>query len=86
MQIAIENDISKILFTSSGVVYGSSTKDLKDENDIDYSLDNEKRNGLAKGKILAEDIICKLSVENNINFKIARCFSFVGPYIPLDMH
>tara|TARA_B110000003_G_scaffold168842_1_gene168751 strand:- start:1150 stop:2184 length:1035 start_codon:yes stop_codon:yes gene_type:complete len=86
MQIAIENDISKILFTSSGVVYGSSTKDLKDENDIDYSLDNEKRNGLAKGKILAEDIICKLSVENNINFKIARCFSFVGPYLPLDMH
>ena len=31
MEIAIENNISKILFTSSGVVYGSSSKDMKDE-------------------------------------------------------
>jgi nucleoside-diphosphate-sugar epimerase len=86
MEIAIENNISKILFTSSGVVYGSSSKDIKDESDVSHSLNLEKRNGLAKGKILAEDIISNLSLENNINFKIARCFSFVGPYLPLDIH
>ncbi|MDC0126872.1 NAD(P)-dependent oxidoreductase [Methylophilaceae bacterium] len=86
MEIAIENNISKILFTSSGVVYGSSSKDMKDESDVCHSLELEKRNGLAKGKILAEDIISKMSIENNINFKIARCFSFVGPYLPLDIH
>ena len=86
MNIAIHNNISKILFTSSGVVYGSSSKDMKDESDINDSLDLEKRNGLAKGKMLAENIISNMSTENNINFKIARCFSFVGPYLPLDMH
>ena len=86
MNIAIQNNISKILFTSSGVVYGSSSKDMKDESDINDSLDLEKRNGLAKGKMLAEDTISNMSTENNINFKIARCFSFVGPYLPLDMH
>jgi dTDP-glucose 4,6-dehydratase/UDP-glucose 4-epimerase len=86
MNIAIQNNISKILFTSSGVVYGSSSKDMKDESDINDSLDLEKRNGLAKGKMLAENIISNMSTENNINFKIARCFSFVGPYLPLDMH
>ena len=86
MEIAVRNNISKVLFTSSGVVYGSSSKDMKNENDISHSLDLEKRNGLAKGKILAEDIISNMSIENNINFKIARCFSFVGPYLPLDMH
>ena len=86
MEIVIRNNISKVLFTSSGVVYGSSSKDMKDESDISHSLDLEKRNGLAKGKILAEDIISNMSIENNINFKIARCFSFVGPYLPLDIH
>ena len=86
MEIVIRNNISKVLFTSSGVVYGSSSKDMKNENDISHSLDLEKRNGLAKGKILAEDIISNMSIENNINFKIARCFSFVGPYLPLDIH
>jgi len=86
MEIAIENNISKILFTSSGVVYGSSSKDMIDESDTSHSLDLEKRNGLAKGKILAEDIISNLSLKNNINFKIARCFSFVGPYLPLNIH
>ena len=86
MEIAIENNISKILFTSSGVVYGSSSKDMKVESDEGSSLDLEKRNGLAKGKILAEDIISDLSLKNNINYKIARCFSFVGPYLPLDIH
>ena len=86
MEIAVRNNVSKVLFTSSGVVYGSSSKDMKNENDISHSLDLEKRNGLAKGKTLAEDIISNMSIENNINFKIARCFSFVGPYLPLDMH
>jgi nucleoside-diphosphate-sugar epimerase len=86
MEIAIASNIPKILFTSSGVVYGSSSKDMKDEDDVSHSLGLEKRNGLAKGKILAEDIISNLSLENNINFKIARCFSFVGPYLPLNIH
>ena len=86
MEIAIENNISKILFTSSGVVYGSSSKDMKSESDVSHSIELEKRNGLAKGKILAEDVISNLSLKNNINFKIARCFSFVGPYLPLNIH
>ena len=86
MDIAIKNNIPKILFTSSGVVYGSSSKDMKEEGDVSLTLDLEKRNGLAKGKILAEDTISNMSLENNINFKIARCFSFVGPYLPLDIH
>jgi len=86
MEIAIASNIPKILFTSSGVVYGSSSKDMKDEDDVGHSLGLEKRNGLAKGKMLAEDIISNLSLENNINFKIARCFSFVGPYLPLNIH
>ena len=86
MEIAIASNIPKILFTSSGVVYGSSSKDMKDEDDVSHSLGLEKRNGLAKGKLLAEDIISNLSLENNINFKIARCFSFVGPYLPLNIH
>ncbi len=86
MKLAIQNNISKILFTSSGVVYGPSLKDKKKESDIFDSLDLEKKNGLAKGKLLAEDIISNLSSENNINYKIARCFSFVGPYLPLDIH
>jgi len=86
MEIAIENNVSKILFTSSGVIYGSSSKNMISESDTSQSINLEKGNGLAKGKMLAEDIISSLSLKNNINFKIARCFSFVGPYLPLDIH
>jgi len=86
MELAINNNISKVLFTSSGVVYGPSSKTLENINVLTDSINVQEKNGLAKGKVLAEDIISTLSLKNNINYKVARCFSFIGPHLPLDIH
>lgn len=32
------------------------------------------------------EFLCYIYSKNNINIKIARCFTFIGPYLPLDLH
>jgi len=86
IDFAVKNKIAKILFTSSGVVYGQNDKLHLMEQDFDSSLILKENSGLAQGKILAETIITNRCRSHNINYKIARCFSFVGPYLPLDIH
>ena len=86
IDFAVKNKIPKILFTSSGVIYGQSDKINFSEQDFDSSLNLKENSGLAQGKILAERIIIDQCQKYNINYKIARCFSFVGPYLPLDIH
>ena len=39
-----------------------------------------------RGKRLAEYVITYYCDKHNISFNIARCFSFVGPYLPLNIH
>ena len=34
----------------------------------------------------ADAVIIKRSDKHKISFNIARCFSFVGPYLPLNLH
>jgi UDP-glucuronate decarboxylase len=86
IDFAIKNKIPKLLFTSSGVIYGQSDKMHLMEQDFVKSPIVNKGTGLAQGKILAETIITNRCRSHNINYKIARCFSFVGPYLPLDIH
>ena len=86
IDFAVKNKITKILFTSSGVIYGQNNKLYLMEQDFDNSLSVKENSGLAQGKILAETIITNRCRSHNINYKIARCFSFVGPYLPLDIH
>jgi len=86
IDFAIKNKIPKLLFTSSGVIYGQSDKMHLMEQDFVKPPIVNKGTGLAQGKILAETIITNRCRSHNINYKIARCFSFVGPYLPLDIH
>lgn len=86
IELAIKSKIKKVLFTSSGVVYGSTNTNKIKENDYSGNIHKENNSGLAQGKLLAEKIIEDKCSEHNINYKIARCFSFIGPYLPLDIH
>lgn len=76
--------LKSILFTSSGVVYGVNDKPVSEE--LEFDLTKLKYNGLAIGKIEAERLVSEYAIKNNINYKIARCFSFAGPYLPLNIH
>lgn len=81
---------SKILYCSSGAVYGKQPLNIEkiDENfplQKDLSnLSNEKQN-YCLGKRFAETEIKKLGILG-LNVSIARCFAFLGKYLPKDQH
>jgi dTDP-glucose 4,6-dehydratase len=87
-EFAVKCNAKKILFTSSGAVYG--------EQPISLSHISEEFSGAplpfnleahwGEGKRVAEFLLAYYSKKFSIEIKIARCFTFVGPYIPLDIH
>jgi dTDP-glucose 4,6-dehydratase len=78
---------SKIIYTSSGAVYGQQPKYLKKFNE-NYFLKNKRvdfankdRNMYSVYKLKNENIFKKLG-ELGLNVSIARCFAFVGKFLP----
>lgn len=80
---------SKILYVSSGAVYGSQPPDLafidesyevKDSTDIP-----EGKRDYAIAKRDAEAALKRLAAEG-LDVAIARCFAFVGRWLPRDQH
>ena len=80
---------SKILYISSGAVYGKQPVDVEhitEENsylDLE-SLDTHKK-GYAASKRDSESAIMKLG-DRGLQVSIARCFAFVGKYLPRNQH
>lgn len=76
------------LFTSSGAVYGSQPLDLERiaESYVPASESIDSRNAYALGKRDAEALATAECAGGGPSVRIARLFSFVGPYLPLDAH
>jgi dTDP-glucose 4,6-dehydratase len=79
---------AEFLLTSSGAVYGKQPPALphipEDYNGAPEPL--ELSSGYGEGKRLAEYLCALFSKHYGLKAKIARCFAFVGPYLPLDTH
>lgn len=80
---------SKIVYTSSGAVYGQQPADL-DRVTEDYQPGEvgdmvAYKRDYAEAKRLAEERIAGLGQEG-IAISVARCFAFVGYYLPRDQH
>ena len=80
---------SKIVYCSSGAVYGyqdENNKFLKEDSVLGdlTKLDNIKHS-YAVAKRYSEAAIKELGAKN-MNVVIARCFSFIGRYLPRDQH
>ena len=80
---------SKILFTSSGAVYGEQPNNIKSlkENYLNF---NKKKNfkksykkNYANFKLKSEKLFEELG-KSGLNVSIARCFAFVGEFLPLN--
>lgn len=66
----------KILFTSSGAVYGPRTSPASEGDECNPVT------AYGKGKLESE----KLLLASGLDVKIARCFAFVGQYLPRTIH
>lgn len=80
--------VKKVLFLSSGAIYGtksiSSSGFLEEDSS---SIDcNNSLSSYGESKRYAELLCSIYNKQFNIPYVTARCFSFVGPRLPLDSH
>lgn len=88
LDFAVHSGTKKFLFTSSGAVYGKQphqTTHIPESHCGSPDLTDQSA-AYGEGKRTAELFCMLYSRKYNIEPKIARCFAFVGPYLPLDMH
>jgi nucleoside-diphosphate-sugar epimerase len=81
-------ELKAFLYTSSGAVYGNQPDNVAriSETDNFYIDINHPNSAYSEGKRLAE-LYCSIYAHHfNVPVKIARCFAFVGPYLPLENH
>lgn len=88
LEFAKDQPLQSLLFTSSGAVYGKQPETVTHVKETEsFHVDiNDSRSAYAEGKRLAE-LYCSIYYSHySLPVKIARCFAFVGPYLPLDKH
>jgi dTDP-glucose 4,6-dehydratase/UDP-glucose 4-epimerase len=86
LTLAKSSQVKRILFTSSGAVYGNQVCDFVEESQSVFINSLHAESGLALGKGVAEFLLSQASKEAGLEVVIARCFSFVGPGMPMDLH
>jgi len=88
LDLGLRAGAEAFLLTSSGAVYGPQPPDLErvpeSYGGAPDPLDPEATYGHAKR--LAEQLCVLHHQRHGLNTKVARCFAFVGPYLPLDGH
>lgn len=75
--------IQKFLFLSSGAVYGKGDLPFTEEAPSDFSI-NRAVTGYGMGKKAIEWMCAQELEKKGISYSIARLFSFLGPYLPLE--
>ena len=91
LEFAKLTNCNNFLYLSSASAYGRqlmnksklseelNTAPLTNDKNFDFSV-------LGESKRIAELFTTIYSQKHNINTSIARCFSFVGPFIPINIH
>jgi dTDP-glucose 4,6-dehydratase len=88
LNFATKNPIVSFLNISSGAIYGSQPAEIskiKESDCFNIDLYNPKASYYESKR--ASEMYASLYCEQyNLPVKTARCFAFVGPYLPLEKH
>jgi nucleoside-diphosphate-sugar epimerase len=88
LEFALQSNVSRFLYASSGAVYGPQNPSIShiEEGHLTGPDTTSIRSSYAEGKRVAEHMCVLASANQTIETVIARCFAFGGPYLPLDSH
>ena len=87
LQFARETGARRLLYTSTGAVYGRSTTLLETPETYSGAPDPlQLSSSYDEAKRMAEHLCIAYSADQSFDAVIARCFAFIGPHLPLDQH
>lgn len=87
LDFSVSKKIKRFLLTSSGGVYGPRSHPTGfREDDLTLPDVTDINNAYSFGKIFAEHLAMIYYNQYGIETVIARCFSFIGPDLPLNVH
>jgi nucleoside-diphosphate-sugar epimerase len=88
LQFAAAHGTQKFLLISSGAVYGPQPASITHIPEGYEGGPNplDRASVYGEGKRAAELMCALYSTAHGMECKIARCFAFVGPHLPLDAH
>ncbi|HEY3444747.1 MAG TPA: NAD(P)-dependent oxidoreductase [Myxococcales bacterium] len=88
LEFARRAGTNKLLLASSGAVYGAQPAELTHvpEDFTGAPALGHPQAAYGEGKRAAETLCSLFGRTYGIESKIARCFAFVGPHLPLDQH
>ena len=88
LDMAVRAKTGAMLLVSSGAVYGRQPPDLETlpESWLGAPATAKPSSAYGEGKRAAEWLANAYAAEHSIRIPTARCFAFVGPYLPLDKH
>jgi nucleoside-diphosphate-sugar epimerase len=88
LQFAAAHGAQKFLLTSSGAVYGKQSGNLTHVPETYTGSPDplDPASAYAEGKRVSELLCSAYQAQTGLECKIARCWAFLGPHLPLDRH
>jgi len=91
LEFAVKCKCKKFLLTSTGSCYGKQPSKIMNipETYVGAPMTNDQNFNfsiLGEAKRASEILTSVYSQKFSIETKVARCFSFIGPYMPLNIH
>lgn len=88
LEFAVSHGVRKFLLTSSGAVYGKQPSEITHlpESYVGAPDPLDPGSVYAEGKRCSELLCAIYEKKTGLNCKIARCWAFCGPHLPLDQH